>query len=196
MDTRNSGLSDYARKSIDIAARRLIGKGGFTHDDLDDIRSEITLYTLRQLPRHDARKARLKTFISMVVTDGSKHVIRDHFAEKRQHQRASSSLDAQVGQDEDGSDITLLHLLDADETDMLLGNRHRPRHEETMLRIDVTSVVSGLPEELQACCTEIMNGRSISEIARESGLPRSTFRDRVVTPIRTAFQAAGLGDWL
>lgn len=196
MDTRNPGLSDYVRKSIDIAARKLIGKGGFTHDDLDDIRAEITLYTLRQLPRHDARKARLKTFISMVVTDGSKHVIRDHFAEKRQQQRATASLDAAVAQDEDGNDITLLHLLDADEIDFLLGRRDRTWVEREMLRIDVTSVVSGLPEELQACCTEIMNGRSISEIARESGLPRSTFRDRILNPLRSALETAGLREWL
>jgi DNA-directed RNA polymerase specialized sigma24 family protein len=196
MDTRNPGLSDYVRKSIDIAARKLIGKGGFTHDDLDDIRSEITLYTLRQLPRHDERQARLKTFVTMVVTDGAKHVIRDHLTEKRQEQRATASLDAAVTQDEDGTDITLLHLVGADETDILLGYRHQPRHEREMLRFEVASVVSGLPEELQACCAEIMNGRSFSEIARNSGLPRSTFRDRVITPLRSAFETAGLGEWL
>ena len=60
----------------------------------------------------------------------------------------------------------------------------------------MTAVVSGLPESLQACCADIMSGCSISEIARESGLPRSTFRDRVVAPIRSAFKAAGLDDWL
>ena len=75
MDTRNPGLSDYVRKSIDIAARKLIGKGGFTHDDLDDIRAEITLYTLRQLPRHDERKARLKTFVWWDAPDSDSPVM-------------------------------------------------------------------------------------------------------------------------
>jgi len=196
MDTAHSYLADYTRRSIDIAARALMRTGVFSLQDLDDVRADITLYTLRQLPRHDGGKAKPKTFISMVVTDGSKHVIRDHFTEKRQDQRATASLDEVVAQHAEGEDITLLHLLDADEIDFLLGRRDRPWVEREMLRIDVASVVSGLPEELQACCTEIMNGRSISEIARESGLPRSTFRDRILNPLRSALETAGLREWL
>ncbi|MBT3328185.1 MAG: hypothetical protein HN396_18325 [Gemmatimonadales bacterium] len=196
MDTRTTGLPEYARISIEVAARKLIVKYGFTHDDLDDIRAEIKLYALRQLPRYDDRKATLKTFISMVVTDGSKHVVRDHFTDKRKQARAASSLDAVVAQDNDGDGVTLAELLDVDKIDIQTGIRTRPRHEQDMLRFDVATVVSGLPDELQACCAEIMNGRSVSAIARDNGLPRSTFRDRVIAPIRSAFEAAGLRKWL
>lgn len=196
MDTAHSNLADYTRRSIDIAARALIRTGVFSRQDLDDVRADITLYTLRQLPRHDGGKAKPKTFISMVVTDGSKHVLRDHFAEKRQCQRAALSLDADSAPDEDDNDVALQHVLDADDVAITMGYRRRPAHEQAVMSLDVNSVLSGLPRNLRDCCAAIMDGRSVSDVARESGMPRSTFRDQVMVPIRQAFEAAGLDAWL
>lgn len=190
------GLSDNAQTSIEIAARKLIRKGVFNKRDFDDIRSEITLYTLRQLPRYDPNRAKLSTFINMVVSDGSKHVLRDYYAEKRKWRRQCASLDASRCHDEDGNEITLLHLLDTDAVEIRRGKRNRPRNEEIMLKIDVAAVVSTFPPKLRDCCDAIMAGCNISQIAREREMPRSTFRGRIIAPIRHALKGAGLDDWL
>jgi DNA-directed RNA polymerase specialized sigma24 family protein len=192
MDTRFPEFPEYAHTSIEIAARGLVGKGGFTAEDFEDIRSRIKLHTLRHLRRHDPRKAKLSTFVSMVVTDAANHMLRDQFAAKRQHRRAAASLDAPVGQSDEGEDLTMADVLGADEAATGLGYRNRSRHDEAVLRLDVSAVLSQLPDELRECCKAIMDGRTPTEIARKRGIPRRTFRDRVLAPIRRAFKEAGL----
>ena len=192
MDTRSPELPDYAHTSIEIAARSLIGKGGFTPDDFDDIRSEITVHTLRQLPRFEAGKASLRTFINLVVRDGRAGLLRRRFAKKRWCRMGTASLEGDVGLDEDGVKVPLMGLLDADEAAANMGYRQRSRHEEAMLRLDVSAVVSQLPDDLRACCAAIMDGRTPTDVARERGIPHSTFRRRFIAPIRRAFEEAGM----
>ena len=196
MNTRHSALPDSALASIDIAASKLIRKPGFTRDDFEDVRNDIRLYVLLQWHRYDARKGAPSTFIKMVVGDASKQLLRSRFAGKRQRLRMASRLDAEIARDDEGNGISLLDLLDADEIELHPGRCHRPRQEQAHLRFDVRTTVSGLPKQLRECCIEIMRGRTFRELAREKGLPRSTFRDRFIVPIRRVFEAAGLRDWL
>jgi len=192
MGTRIPGLPEYAHTSIEIAARGLIGKGCFSPGDFDDIRSEITIYTLGQLPRFKAGKAKMRTFVNMVVRDGAVVLLRRRLAKKRWYRMAPASLEGDVGRDEDGAEVPLMDLLDGDEAAVSMGYRPRSRHEEAMLRLDVSAVVSMLPDNLRACCAAIMDGRTPTQVARESGIPHSTFRDHVIAPIRRALRAAGM----
>jgi DNA-directed RNA polymerase specialized sigma24 family protein len=192
MDTRAPELPDYAYTSIEVAARSLIGKGGFTPDDFEDIRSEITIHTLRQLPRFEADKASLRTFVNLVVRDGRAGLLRRRFTKKRWCRMGTASLDGDTGRDEDGVSVPLMDVLGADEMAISMGYRRRSRHEEAMLRLDVSTVLSQLPDDLRACCAAIMDGRTPTDVARESGIPQSTFRQRVLVPIRRAFEEAGI----
>lgn len=190
MDTWTTSVTEDARRSIEVAARGLIGKCGLTHADLDDLISELTLDLIEHLPRHDARRSAYGTFVRIVVAGKAKRILRERTRHKRMDLHAES-LDAPAGRDEDGDDLTLGDTLDADDVAIRLGRRNRSRHAETVLRLDVTAVISCLPLSLQDCCAGIMEGRSVSELARERGISRSTFRDRVIAPIRQAFRDAG-----
>jgi len=192
MDPSIPVFPEYARKSVEVAARRLIREGGFRPEDFDDIRSEITTYALRQLRRHDVRMARLTTFVSMVVRDAANSLLRRRSVRRSWYPAGAASLEADTGCDEDGVETALVNLLDGDDTSIGMGYRRRSRHEEAMLRLDVDAVVSLLPDNLRACCAAIMDGRSISDLARESGMPHSTFRDCFIAPIRHAFEEAGM----
>ncbi len=194
MDARGPELTEDAVTCIEVTARRLVGRCGLTRADLDDLVSELTLDLLEHLPRHDAQRSAFGTFARIVVDGKSKRILRDLSRRKRTDQRETESLDGPAGCDEDGREIPLSDTLDADEIDMALGRRRRSRHDEAVLRLDVTAVLSRLPRGLRDCCAGIMEGRSVSELARESGLSRATFRDRVVAPIRQAFRDAGYGN--
>ncbi len=194
MDIQSPGLTDHALKNIEITARRLIGKCGITRADLGDLVSELTLDLLRHLPLHDERRSGLSTYVQVVVTGKARRILRDRCRGKRTCLRDADSLDAPNGRDEDGDEVCLADMLDADETAIALGHRGRSRRDEDILRLDVTAVLSRLPLDLQQCCAGLMDGRSVSELARESGLSRGAFRARVLAPIRRAFRAAGYGD--
>ena len=193
MDASRPRLTKDALNCIEVTARGLIGRCGLTRADLDDLISELTLDLIEHLPRHDARRSAFGTFVRVVVTGKSKRILRDLCRRKRTDEREAESLDAPAGTDEDGNEISLGDTLDADDTAILQGGRTRSRHEEAVLRLDVTAVLSRLPRGLQECCAGFMEGRSVSELARESGLSRSAFRDCVIAPLRQVFGDAGYG---
>jgi hypothetical protein len=193
MDASRPQLTEDAHRTIEVTARGLIRKCNLTPADLGDIISELTLDLLEHLPLHDDRRSAFGTFARIVVAGKSKRILRDLLRHKRTDQRDTESLDAPAGCDEDGHEVVLGDTLDADETAIGLGYRRRSRHGEAILQLDVTAVLSRLPRDLQECCSCIMEGRSVSEMARERGISRAAFRDRVIAPIRQAFRDAGYG---
>jgi len=195
MDANHPEFTEYARTNIEVTAQNMIGKSGLGPADLEDVISELTLDLLEHLPLYNARRGKLTTFIQLVVDGKSRRILRDRSRQKRRCHRDAESLDARHRNETDGETGTLQDLLGADEIDIHLGRRNRSRHDETILRMDVHAVVGRLPECLRTCCDGIMEGRSISDLARTEGIPRKTFYDRVIVPIRQAFREAGYDDW-
>jgi len=193
MDASHPQLTEDARNCIEVTARRLVRMCRLAPADLDDIVSELTIDLLDHLPRHDARRGALGTFVRTVVAGKAKRILRDLRRRKRVDGHDSDSLDAPADRDEDGNEVALGDTLDADEAAIAQGRHTRSRHEEAVLRLDITAVLSRLPGDLRQCCTGIMEGRTVSELARESGLPRGAFRHHVICPIRQAFRDAGFG---
>jgi DNA-directed RNA polymerase specialized sigma24 family protein len=195
MDANHPQFTEYARTNIEVTARNMIGKCGLGPADLEDVVSELTLDLLQHLPLYNSRRGKLTTFIQVVVDGKSKRILRDRSRQKRTFRRDAESLDARHHEGDDGETGTLMDLLNADDIDIRLGHRSRSRHDETVLRMDVHTVIHRLPDCLRTCCDGIMEGRSISDLARSEGIPRKTFYDRVVVPIRQAFREAGYDDW-
>jgi RNA polymerase sigma-70 factor, ECF subfamily len=69
-----------------------------------------------------------------------------------------------------------------------------PAERLAELARDVESVLARLPDDLKAIA-ELLKNRSVSDAARELGIPRTTLNDRV-RALRERFEKAGLRDYL
>jgi len=59
MDFRNSyeGIDGYAVKTILIKARRLVGKAGFTENDVQDIEQDLAMHLLENMYKYNPETA-------------------------------------------------------------------------------------------------------------------------------------------
>jgi RNA polymerase sigma-70 factor (ECF subfamily) len=168
-------------------ARQLVGKAGFTTSDVEDIAQDIRLDVLQRLPRFDAARSNRHTFIAMVVRRCAASILERQRAEKRNCGRRPRSLNAPV-RDSDGHEVELHQTLDA--------HTGRPEASEKSrdLIADVRRVVASLPDDLRPWC-EVFGEVGIREAARALRVPRSRLQ-RIKSELRTAFEAAGLADYL
>lgn len=187
MDTQrqNEALTPYLTALIECKARQLVGKAGYTQDDIKDLEQELIQDLLERLPKFDPAKAALNTFADRVVGHKIKSLIRDRQAGMRDWRREAYSLDAEI-ETEEGS--TARHeFVSQDEVDLRTGRYDRTENERTQRRIDVDAVLEGLPIELRQVAEMLMT-RSVAEVARELGIPRGTFRDRYLEKLREALE--------
>jgi DNA-directed RNA polymerase specialized sigma24 family protein len=185
----------YAKTTIKLSARKLIGKCGITAADLEDIESEMMLDVLHRLPQHNSRRWSYKTFIPHIVKNKSHHVLRSRCAEKEYFFRQAQSMDAPCKSDTDaGNESLTLH--DVISQESLHGTRGLNDFEHGELCSDLASVISNLSDVQRQCCHAIMNEESVAKIAKDHDMPRSTFYKHVIVPIRQAFREAGLEDYL
>lgn len=171
---------------------QLIGRAGFTEQDRKDLEQDIILRLLQSLPSFDADKAHRNVFTTTVVERYVANILRNKRAEKRDHRRVSS-LNVTIASTEDGP-TELSETVGQRELD----NRRfcHPRSSEELLELaqDVANAVKELPEELQAL-TERLRSHSIAEIARETGIPRTTLYESIYE-LRRRFESTGLRDYL
>ncbi len=180
-DSKQGKLNGYATKAIRIKARRLIGKYGFTPDDYQDLMQEMTLDLLVRLPKFDPTRAGLDTFVSRIVNRKVADLIRHRRMEMRDYRREAGSLD---GPDADAEDL-----------DLLVGSQILSTSECMDLRLDLSLAVADLSPELQRL-VEVLLTHSITEAARELGVPRSTLYGRGIARLRKALADKGLDEYL
>ncbi|RMF23507.1 MAG: hypothetical protein D6760_05195, partial [Deltaproteobacteria bacterium] len=84
--------NQYAARLIRFKARQLCRRPGFTPSDRADIEQEFRVDLLERLPRFDAGKAQLNTFIARVIERKAASIVRHRTAEKRAPEREECSL--------------------------------------------------------------------------------------------------------
>ena len=186
MDTHrpNETLTPYLTALIEVKARQLVGKAGFTQDDVKDIEQDLIQDLLERLPKFDPAKASLHTFADRVVGRKICNLLRDRQAAVRDWRREAFSLDEEVETDE-GS--TARHeFISQDKVDLLTESCDRRGVERAHLQLDLEAVLAGLTPELRQVAEMLMT-QSVAEAARELGIPRGTFRDRYLARLREAF---------
>lgn len=172
--------------------KQIIGRSGYTRQDTEDLEQDLLTRLMQGLKSFDPDVAHRKSFVTAIVERSVASIIRDAEAQKRDHRRIGS-LQLLVQVTEEGP-IELVQTL----SDREHNNRHcrDPRNDENLTHLvtDLAAVVDSLPDELRDLA-ERLKTQSISAIAREIGVPRTTLND-TVRRLRHRFEAAGLRDYV
>jgi len=187
-------LTDYALELVHHKAWQLVGKAGYTQDDVDDIKQDLIVDLLERLPQFDPAKATYNTFVARLVERKISNLLRDRQAEMRDHRREVCSLNEEIDTGED-EPVQRLTTISQDDQDIRTGKYARPAEERAHLQLDMDSVLDGLTPELRQVA-EMLQTKSISQVARELGIPRRTFREKHLTQLREVFAAKGMDDYL
>ena len=195
MEFRNryDGIEDYAVRIIKHKARQLIGSRGFVESDRDDLEQEMMLDLLHRLPKYDSNKAQRNTFVARIVEHKVSIIIEERSAGKRDWRLCTASMNDKLDFGESGS-VERLEVYDMDEYLRQTGQLSRPSSERMELSIDLRSTISSLPPELSDLC-ERLQTMNVSEISRDTGIPRGTLYDRI-KELRSLFEDRGLREYL
>ncbi len=187
-------LNGYAKEVIRHKAKQLIGKYGFTRDDYEDLRQEMTLDLLCRLGKYDPEKSALTTFVAQVVDRRISSLIRHRKQEKRDYRCQACSLNAPVenGNDED---LEIGELLSQDDFDQAMGRHADPQSERLDLPLDLSRALAELPDDLRQLAVHLQT-KNMAEIARELGVPRARLYDKGLTRLRKLFEDKGLREYL
>lgn len=191
MDTnrKTCELNDYALKLIYHKARQIVGKAGYTQDDVDDIEQELALDLLRRLPKFDPARATYNTFVARLVERKISNLIRHRTQEVRDYRREVCSLNDDIDVGEDAPKQRLV-TINQDEHD-----RRSGKYKREDMQLDIAAVLAELSPELRQA-GELLMTMPVAQVAATLGVPRSTFYESHLAPLRAAFEARGLQDCL
>ena len=172
--------------------RQIVGRAGYTRQDKEDLEQELLTRLLQGLRSFDPDVAHRKSFVTAIVERAVATILRDAEAQKRDHRRISS-LQRLVDLTDEGPTELAETIGDREYN----GRRCRdPRSDEDLAQLvtDLAEVIDSMPGELRDLAKR-MKTQSISAIAREIGVPRTTLND-AVRRLRQRFEQAGLRDYL
>jgi RNA polymerase sigma-70 factor, ECF subfamily len=168
--------------------RQLIGTHGFQPQDRKSLEQELLTRVVQGLRSFDPGQSHRNIFVTTIVERSVATIIRDRYAEKRDHRRISSLHELVPGTD--GGLTEIGETLGQESYDARRGRQPRSAQEICELSCDVAQCLASLPSELRQIA-EALKHKSVSELARELGIPRTTLRERVMH-IRNHFEAAGM----
>jgi RNA polymerase sigma-70 factor (ECF subfamily) len=186
-------VNQYAANVIRYKARQLVGKAGFTESDRDDLEQEMMLDVIARLPKFDPNKATQKTFVARIIERKISKLIRHRTSEMRDYRREAFSFNDSI-EDGDGGSVDRGDLVSQESVDPSVAVNSRTGVDEMAFLHDMEAVLSGLPDHLRRLC-EILKTGSVSDAAREMGVPRTTLNDHV-RKLRSLFEDAGLRAYL
>ena len=172
--------------------RQIIGRAGFTRQDQADLEQELLTRLLQGLRSFDPNVAHRKSFVTAIVERAVANILRDAQAEKRDHRRIGS-LQVLIEVTEDGP-TELSETVGEREFNARRCSDPRSADDLAQLTSDLADFVESLPAELRNLA-ERLKTQSISAIAREVGVPRTTLND-AVRRLRQRFEQADLRDYL
>jgi len=183
---QKQNLDRFAAWFVHHKAKQLIGRAGFTKDDLADLKQDLTLDLLQRLEQFNAERAQRRTFVVMVVEHCIAAILEHRTAAMRDRRREQCSLNDRVS-DHESKTVERHETIDA-------GFLGRGDVKPGDLAVDVHAVIAGLPHRLQVLCVHLQT-KTPAEIARELGVPRMTLYGDIKR-LKTAFERARLSDYL
>lgn len=169
--------SGFASQYISSKAKGLIGQFGFRADEEEDIRQVLTCDLLERLGTYDPRRSKLSTFTVMVVERRICGLIEHRMARKRDHRLCRSSLNEEI-RDGAGGMIERVETISTDDVLRAAGRPCMSLEEQADLRSDLERFAVCLSPELR-WLYESLKTKTLAEISRETGIPRSTLNNRM-----------------
>ena len=161
-------LNEYARTLIRVKARQLVRRPEFSRADAEDIEQELAIQIHLKIAQFDSNRSSLNTFLARVVDSSVAMMIRDRGRIKR------------------GGGLRRKHSID----------HETPSHgtgcelSKTRTRLDVTSVLDDLPNELRELCGELMIEKRSKVLKQRNVSPRRF--ESSLNLIREHFQKSGI----
>jgi len=171
-------LDRFAQGIIQRKVRSLINRAGFTWEDRQDLEQELVLRLLKSLGQFDPELAHPNVFITTVIERAVAMILRERRAKKRDGGVVRSLDQGQTKDDKPSEPID-----------------HRPNDQDASdLATDLAEVLARLPDDLRALA-ERLKSQSVSQAARDLGVPRTTLQRRIER-LRRSFENAGLRIYL
>jgi RNA polymerase sigma-70 factor (ECF subfamily) len=192
-DQKDQVLDRFACHLISSKAKRLIGQFGFRADEEEDIRQDLTCDLLDRLRKYDPRRSKRTTFTKMVVEQRISWIIEHRTAGKRDYRLRRTSLNEEI-RDGEGGATQRLDTISADDVLRAMGVGRMTVEEQMDLRIDLERAAKRLSRELR-WLFESLKTKTLAEISRETGIPRSTLNNRM-EKLRRTLEDSGLKEYL
>lgn len=183
-------LDEFSARLIRLKARQLVGKAGFTRSDQDDLEQELTLKLLKNRAAFDPAQSHWHAFVTTVVERHAATLLRNKRVEKRDHKRVTSL--HFIVEDPVNGPCELADMVGRREADTRLGLSTPSDHDLAQLEHDIASILGTLLPQWRDVC-ERLKEKPISEVARELGIPRTTFYD-LLRRLRSHFESAKLNN--
>lgn len=155
---------------------------GFPHEDIASI---LATHLFTKCGEYDPEKSNWESYARMVMNHRGRDLIDEMETVNARGWRklVTASLDAVAGEDDGGDPLTLANITSDGRPD---------EAGEVRYKIDREAALSSLSEEQRKVADHLERGtKTIVEMAREKGIPRSTFRYQTSDPvIRTLLSIA------
>jgi len=173
-----TGIDPMVVRIAKSAARRVIGRHGFTESDLPDLEQELVCAGLKALERLDPERGNGVGLVAVAVKSRLNSILISRYAQKRDW-RKSFSLNAEIpGKSEDDDASSLIELLPSGGNFGLPDKEGRnPAWKQLRCR-DVNTAIGYLPPELRELC-EDLKSMTPYEIMAERNLTHAQFYSRL-----------------
>lgn len=173
-------------------ARQLVGQAGFTQQDVADLEQELLAMVWQALKSYDPSLGHQKALVTAVVERGVVTLLRIARTKKRSR-GAQQSLESVV---DSGGELQaeLSDAITLEDCNRRRDQRHRSSESTAELKLDLEALLESLPPNMQLLAEQLQE-KSIAEIARESGVPRTSLNDRV-RRLEQRFRSASMDDHL
>ena len=183
----------FIRSTIRRKIRQIIGSSSFDCQDSEDLEQEIYIRVAKSVEQFDEKVGHLYPFVCTLVQRHLSNLVRNKGRSKRGPSRIGS-LSLMVNLP-DGGSTELSQLIGEDDRNRRLGRESRLSEQDlTELRLDLAQEIAKLPEQWRHLL-ERRQTQSMSEIARDLNVPRTTLNDWM-RHIRSRFEAVGLDKYL
>lgn len=186
-----SGVDSYAAFFVAYKAKTLTRMPMFSADDFEDLQQELMIAYLHAWPSFDPSKGDRRSFIKAAVNNAARNLVVAAEAQKRWTGITLTSLATAISDQDDSPTLA-----DAISNDDGLWDSVYLGYDQLSvdLRHDLDRAISQLPADLARICL-LLKTRTITEIAAETGIPRTTIQD-AVKKLRKIMGKAGLRIYL